>query len=99
MIAYAAVFFALLSLALGTAVVILWRKTRLQERQMAALRAESRREHPDSIRLRLLREMLWRSVNTIHLLAALTEEESSAEERKDNQRMILAECGKIQQQL
>ena len=47
----------------------------------------------------MIQESLWQSVNTIHLLAALAEEESSSEDVKETQRMICAECEKIQQQL
>ena len=55
--------------------------------------------YADSIHLHMIQESLWQSVNTIHLLAALAEEESSSEDVKETQRMICAECEKIQQQL
>ena len=99
MITYIAVFFILLSIVLSTAVVFLWRRIHLHEKQMAELQEEKAQEHSDSIHLHNLQEMLWQAVNTIHLLAALSEEESSSEEIKDKQRMILTECEKIEQQL
>ncbi len=96
---YLSAFFVLLSVTLGVAVLLLRRKLRLYEKRLEDLHQEKVREHADSIHLHVLQETLWQSVNTIHLLAALSEEESSSQELKEKQRMILTECGKIGQQL
>ena len=91
--------FALLSAVLGAAAVLMHQKLHRCEKQMRDLHLQKTQEYADSIHLHMIQESLWQSVNTIHLLAALAEEESSSEDVKETQRMICAECEKIQQQL
>ena len=91
--------FALLSVVLGAAAVLMHQKLHRCEKQMRDLHLQKMQEYADSIHLHMIQESLWQSVNTIHLLAALAEEESSFEDVKETQRMICAECEKIQQQL
>ena len=91
--------FALLSVVLGAAAVLMLQKLHRCEKQMRDLHLQITQEYADSIHLHMIQESLWQSVNTIHLLAALAEEESSSEDVKETQRMICAECEKIQQQL
>ena len=96
---YYVAFFALLSVVLGVVAVLMRQKLYRCEKQMEVLHSERAQEYADSIYLNMIQESLWQSVNTIHLLAALAEEESSSEDVKETQRMICAECEKIRQQL
>lgn len=96
---YYVAFFVLLSVVLGVVVLLMHRKLHRCEKQMEDLHSERAQEYADSIRLHMIQESLWQSVNTLHLLTALAEEESSSEDVKETQRMICVECEKIQQQL
>jgi len=72
---------------------------RRQKIDVEALQKELQQKEEELTRLHDIKKTVLQEVNTIHLYAALSEEETQTESLKEKQRVIMDVCKKVIQEL
>lgn len=79
--------------------ILFFRKKNIYEKQLEGLYKAKEQESAKAQKLKQFQDMVWQSINTIHLYAALSEEQNDLLEIKENQQFIQKECEKIEKEL